>query len=80
MIFFVNVSRSSCYWASFGIIRNSCSGLHEQVLPGIAFALDLVESTGQTGVQEVLLATVCPVLLKLICHIVTTDRNISVSR
>ncbi|KAG7530249.1 hypothetical protein FFLO_05179 [Filobasidium floriforme] len=27
------------------------------VLPGIAFALDLIESTGQTGVQEVLLAT-----------------------
>ena len=29
-----------------------------QVLPGIAFALDLIEVTGQTGVQEVLLATV----------------------
>lgn len=29
-----------------------------QVLPGIAFALDLIESTGQTGVQEVLLSTV----------------------
>jgi hypothetical protein len=29
-----------------------------KVLPGIAFALDLIESTGQTGVQEVLLATV----------------------
>jgi hypothetical protein len=32
--------------------------LVQQVLPGIAFALDLIESTGQTGVQEVLLATV----------------------
>lgn len=28
------------------------------ILPGIAFALDLIETTGQTGVQEVLLATV----------------------
>jgi hypothetical protein len=28
------------------------------ILPGIAFALDLIETTGQYGVQEILLATV----------------------
>lgn len=28
------------------------------VLPGIAFSLDLIETTGQYGLQEVLLSTV----------------------
>jgi hypothetical protein len=38
------------------------------ILPGIAFALDLIEATGQYGVQEVLLATVSPNLYSTLLY------------